>query len=43
MIHPKYYFHVLNYEIQPKNFKNAVKSDAFLFFYTTLMWKYITC
>ena len=34
---------VLNYEIQPQNFKNAAKSDDFLIFYKTLMWKYITC
>ena len=35
-------FYVLNYEIQPQNFKNAAKSDDFLIFYKTVMWKYIT-
>ena len=39
----KYFFHVLNYEIQPQNFKNAGKSNDFLIFYKTVMWKYITC
>ena len=39
----KYRFHVLNYEIQPQNFKNAAKSDDFPIFYKTVMWKYITC
>ena len=39
----KYCFHVLNYEIQPQTFKNAAKSDDFLIFYKTVMWKYITC
>ena len=39
----KYCVHVLNYEIQPQNFKNAAKSNDFLIFYKTVMWKYITC
>ena len=36
-------FCVLNYEIQTQNFKNAARSDDFLIFYKTVMWKYITC
>ena len=27
----------------PKTFKNAAKSDDFLIFYKTVMWKYKTC